>query len=98
HYTGALWFYELTRPGMQFASGTITFSGNPEFGQVTSLTLGGTVIQNVNLIGDTAGSIAICFALLINAGSNSVWAEADDAVLTIVARSLGAGGNGFTIS
>ena len=98
HYAGALWFYELCRPGQQFASATITFAGDPEFGQTTMVNLGGTAIQHVNLIGDTAGSVAICFALLINAGSNSVWAEADGATLRITARNVGTAGNGLTIS
>jgi hypothetical protein len=98
HYAGALWFYELCRPGMQYASATITFAGNPEFGQVSSVDLGGTLIQHVNLITDSAGTVALCFALLINAGSNSVWAQASGAVLTITARGLGAAGNGLAIS
>jgi hypothetical protein len=98
HYAGALWFYELYRPGMQFASATISFSGNPEFGQITSVNLGGTLIQHLNLISDTAATIALCFALLINAGSNSVRAQAEGAVLTITARSFGTAGNGLTIS
>lgn len=98
HYVGALWFYELSRPGMQFASATITFAGNPEFGQTASVNLDGTVIQHVNLISETAESMAICFALLINAGSNSVWATAAGAVLTITARSMGTAGNSLTIS
>jgi hypothetical protein len=98
HYVGALWFYELWRPGMQFASVTISFAGTPEFGQITSVSLGGTVIQHANLTSETAESIAICFALLINAGSNSVWAQASAAVLTITARNLGSAGNGLTIS
>ena len=72
HYVGALWFYELCRPGLQFASATMTFAGNPEFGQTTSISLAGTLIQHVNLISDTAESMATCFELLINAGSNSV--------------------------
>jgi len=98
HYAGALWFYELYRPGMQFASATITFAGNPEFGQMSSIDLGGTVIQHVNLISDTAQSVALCFALLINAGSNSVLAQAAGAVLTITARNLGTAGNGLIIT
>jgi hypothetical protein len=98
HYAGALWFYELCRPGMQFASATISFAGNPEFGQISSVNLAGTLIQHVNLISDTAETIALSFALLINAGSNSVRAEADGGLLTITARSLGAAGNGLTIS
>jgi hypothetical protein len=35
---------------------------------------------------------------LINAGSNSVWAQVSGAVLTITARSLGTAGNGLTIA
>jgi hypothetical protein len=98
HYVGALWFYELIRPGMQFASATVSFTGIPEFGQVTTLTLDGTVIQHLNLIGDTADTVALCFALLINAGSNSVWAQAEGAILTITSRGLGTQGNGVTLS
>jgi hypothetical protein len=98
HYVGALWFYELVRPGTEFAAASITFVGQPEFGQITTVNLGGTEIQHVNLIGDTDESVAICFALLINAGSNSVWAQADGPTLTIVARSLGTAGNGLAIS
>lgn len=98
HYAGALWFYELCRPGMQFASGTITFGGSPEFGQTTSVNVAGTPIQHVNLISDTAETVALCFALLINAGSNSVRAQANGAVLTITARGLGSAGNSITIS
>jgi hypothetical protein len=98
HYIGALWFYELCRPGLQFASVAITFGGNPEFSQVTSVNLGGTLIEHVNLISDTAASMATCFALLINAGSNSVWAQANGAVLTITARTMGTAGNGLTVS
>jgi len=98
HYVGALWCYELCRPGQQFASATVLFAGEPEFGQITSVRLGGTLIQHVNLIGDTAESVATCFAFLINAGSNSVWAQADGATVTVTARNLGTSGNGLTIT
>jgi hypothetical protein len=98
HYAGALWFYELFRPGQQYASAAITFAGHPEFGQITSVNLGGTLMQHVNLIGDTAESVATCFALLINAGSNSVWAQANGAVLAIIARAMGTAGNGLSVS
>jgi hypothetical protein len=40
----------------------------------------------------------ICFALLINAGSNSVWARLTAQRADNTARSLGTAGNGFTIS
>lgn len=98
HYAGALWFYELCRPGQQYASAAITFAGNPEFGQTTSVNLGETLIQHLNLIGDTAESLATCFALLINAGSNSVWAQANGASVTVTARTMGTAGNGFSVS
>ena len=75
HYAGAMWFYELHRVGHSYASGTITFSGVPEFGKKTQVSLGPTPIEHLNLIGDTAESIATCFELLINAGSTGVWAR-----------------------
>ena len=93
HYAGALWFYELVRQGHSYASGTITFSGQPEFGKTTQVSLGPTPIVHLNLIGDTAASIATCIALLINAGSTGVWAQASGAVLTITSRLMGLAGN-----
>ena len=98
HYAGALWFYELRPSGFAAASGSITFSGTPQFGQTTQILLNATPLSHVNLIGDTAESIARCFALLINAGSNSVWASAEAGVLTITARAMGAAGNTIQIS
>src|SRR5215831_6417098 len=98
HYAGALWFYELVRPDHQYASGTITFAGSPVFGGTTQVSLGGTTISHVNLIGDTATTIANCFALLVNAGSTGVWAKAEGATLTITSRTTGVAGNGMPIS
>jgi len=100
HYAGALWFYELVCPGSQYASATITFAGQPEFGagDNTEITLDGTVLQHWNLIGDSAESIATCFALWINAGSTEVWAEANGASLTITSRLLGSAGNGIELT
>jgi hypothetical protein len=98
HYAGALWFYELVRQGHSYASGTITFSGQPEFGKTTQVSLGPTPIVHLNLIGDTAASIATCIALLINAGSTGVWAQAAGAVLTITSRLMGVAGNAQGIS
>ena len=97
HYVGAMWFYELYRPGHNYASATITFSGAPEFGQKTTLTLAATSIEHPNLIGDTAESIAQCFELLINAGSTGVRATSAGAVLTIRSRIMGQAGNATTI-
>jgi len=98
HYAGALWFYELTCPGSQYASATIVFTGAPRFGDTTTVTLAGTALPHVNLIGDTAQSIAKAFELLIAAGSSAVWAHADGGTLTITARTLGLGGNGLTVA
>jgi hypothetical protein len=98
HYAGALWFYELVQPGHVEATATITFSGTPVFSQYTSITIGGTLIQHQNLIGDTAQSIATCFALLINQGSTEVWAQANGSQLTLTSRAFGTQGNGITIS
>ncbi len=98
HYAGALWFYELCPSEYSYASASVTFTGVPEFGKVTSITIAGTAISHLNLIGDTAESIATCLALLINAGSTGVWAKADAPVLTITARAVGSSGNGISIT
>lgn len=98
HYAGALWFYELSPSGLAAASATIIFTGAPVFGQTTQVTIGQTPITHLNLIGDTAESIAQCFAFLINAGSNSVWASAKGAVLTITSRTMGLAGNSIAIA
>ena len=99
HYAGALLFYELVCQGNQYASATITFAGQPEFGPggKTEIELDGTPLQHWNLIGDTAESIATCFALLINAGSTEVWAQASGASLTITSRLAGSAGNSIAL-
>ena len=97
HYVGALWFYEMFRDDHAYASATVTFSGAPEFSNTTQLSLGPTVLSHMNLIGDTAESIAKAFELEINGGSTAVWARADGAVLTIRARRMGVAGNGLTV-
>jgi len=98
HYAGALWFYELVCPANQYATGTITFAGTPQFGGTTQITIAGSVISHLNLIGDTPQSIAQCFELWIAAGSSAVWAQANGATLTITARSMGTDGNGITLA
>ena len=98
HYAGAMWFYELSRPGNQYASGTIEFAGTPRFGDITEITLAGYVIQHPNLIGETAESIAKCFELLIRAGASGVWAETEGATLRLTARAMGIEGNGIEIA
>jgi len=98
HYAGALWFYELTCAGQQYATGTIAFSGASTFGDTTQVSLGPTVFTHLNLIGDTPSSLAQAFALLIDEGATGVWAQASDAVLTITARVMGSAGNGLTLT
>ena len=98
HYAGAMWFYELVRPGHQYATATVAFTGTPQFGGRTQVWLDKTAITHLHLMGDTAATVAQCFALLINAGSTGVWAKAVAGVLTITSRTMGTAGNGLTIS
>ncbi len=98
HYTGALWFYELTAPGNSYASATVTFSGTPEFGATTEVILDQTTIAHQNVIGDTAETVALAFEFLINYNSTGVWAQASGNVLTITARAMGTAGNAITLA
>ena len=105
HYVGALWFYELTRVGHEYASGTVTFSGTPEFSATTEIEIGRTdeppekqtTLTHLNLMGDTAESIAKAFELEINRGYMVMRATAEGSVLTIWARAMGAEGNKITL-
>jgi hypothetical protein len=103
HYTGALWFYELIRPGQQYATVTATITvpaGGPagyteiDFGPEGSK----TTIQHLNLLDDTEASIAQAFALRINQGTTAVWAAASGNVVTITSRFMGVDGNGLPVS
>jgi hypothetical protein len=106
HYVGALWFYELARPGHQYASGTIDFTGTPEFSQMTEIQIGRADeppgselrIQHMNLIADTAEIIAKAFELEINRGYTAIRAEASGARLTIYARAMGSEGEQVTLA
>ncbi len=105
HYVGALWFYELYRPGHQYASATVDFTGTPVFSEITELRIGtvgeppenDTVIQHVNRIGDTAETIAKAFELELNRGYTAVRAEANGSQLVVYARAMGEQGNTVTI-
>jgi hypothetical protein len=106
HYVGALWFYELRRKDHEYASATIDFTGTPVFSQVTTLRVGrvgepassDAVIDHLNLIGDTAASIAKAFELELNRGYTAVRAEASGNRLTIYSRTMGEDGNQVRVS
>jgi hypothetical protein len=103
HYVGALWFYELVMQGFAFASGSVTFSGTPVFGgPITQVVVGLsgslTTLQHVNLIGDTAVSIAKAFELIINNGFTGIRAQAIGPVLSIYSRNMGSSDNSITLS
>ena len=106
HYVGALWFYELNRPGHQYASATVEFLGTPEFSKLTELRIGNedyppeqdAIIQHVNRIGDTAETLAKAFELELNRGYTAVRARAEGSRLTVFARAMGAAGNKVTIA
>jgi hypothetical protein len=106
HYAGALWFYELTRMGHQYASGTITFSGTPDPNQITQIYIGRTdqpssttnVINHLNLIGDTSETLAKAFELELNRGYTAIRAQAAGSQLAIYSRSMGADGNAITLA
>jgi hypothetical protein len=97
HYAGALWFYELTRPGQVYASATVTFVGTPDRDITTTITISGTIISHLNLIGDTATTLALGFALQINGGFTGIRATASGGLLTIYARAMGTDGNALTL-
>ena len=105
HYVGALWFYELYRPGHQYASATVTFTGSIDPAGTTEIFIGRAgedphsrvAIQHINLLGDTPESVAKGFELQINSGYTAIWAEATGNTLTIHSRSMGVDGNSITI-
>jgi hypothetical protein len=102
HYVGALVFYELEKSDHSYASAQVEFSGTPEFSVTTVLEVGAagarTAISHLNLMGDTAESIAKSFELLLNNGFTQVRAVASGNVLTIYARAMGEAGNQISIA
>ena len=98
HYQGALWFFEMTRVGQVYASGTIVFGGQSEISVETIVSISSTVMTHLHLIGDTPQTVALAFALQINNGSTAVWATANKNILTITARAMGVSGNSISLS
>jgi hypothetical protein len=105
HYVGALWFYEIVRTGTQYASLTLTLTladvydskiailniAPPGLGAVA------TSIPHLILTDDKAETVAAAYAGLLNAGTNLIWASAQGNQLTIIARAMGASGNGIVV-
>jgi hypothetical protein len=98
HYAGAMWFYELTCPGQQYASATVTLTGTPDFGLYTTVNVGGALFRHMSFIADTAASVANALALEINAGATAIRAGAAGSALTIWSRTMGSPGDGMTVS
>jgi hypothetical protein len=98
HYAGAMWFNELTCPGQQYASATVTLAGTPDFGLYTTVNIGGTLFKHMSFIADTAASVANALALAINAGATAVWANVAGLTLTIRSRAMGTAGNGMSVA
>jgi hypothetical protein len=103
HYVGALWFYELYRPGQQYASLTATVAV-PATGPTgyTEIDIGSGIskvtFQHLNLPDDTASTISQALAFRINQGTNAIWAAANGDTLQITARTMGSAGNGLEFS
>ena len=105
HYVGALWFYEIVRTGTQYASLTLTLSLAADFdSKIAILDIASaedapvTPVQHLILTDDRAETVAAAYAGLLNAGTNLVWASAQGNELTIVARAMGALGNGIVVN
>lgn len=105
HYCGALWFYELSNPANVYATGTVTFTGTPNFGDEISVTIGTAGDPSSNIVltklvhmGMTAAMVALAFADELNRGYTSVWASSSGGVLSIQARALGSGGSSVSIA
>jgi len=106
HYVGALWFYELYRPGHVYATATVDFTGTPTFSAVTQLRIGrlgqppesDAILQHLNRIGDTAVTIAKAFEQELNRGYTAIRATSSGSQLTIYARAMGADGDNVTVS
>lgn len=97
-YMGVFWWPERSSFNYTYATGTIVFSGTPVFGNVTTITLAGTVLSRENLFGDTADSVATAFSLMINNGSNSFWSSVSGNVIALTAIQNGVAGNSLTLS
>ena len=87
HYVGVFWWNQRKLVGATLQESTVEFSGTPVFSATTRVSIGGADYARLNLMGDTAESIARAFELWINEISAGWWAQASGAVLTIHGRS-----------
>ena len=86
HYMGVFWWpvrKMLTASSLWSQTSVVTLSGSPTFGATFSLVMGGTTINHVCLIGDTAATVAGALGLLVNQGSTVFWAAVAGSVLTL---------------
>ncbi len=104
HYTGALWFYEIVRPGTQYASLTLTLTAESYTGSPTvrlnlaaTSTSSATQISHLVLPDDTASTVCLALSALINVGTNLVWASVNGNQLILTARAMGSAGNGIFV-
>ena len=105
HYAGALWFYEILRPGTVYASLTVTLTPLPYSGSPTVILdiaaadapTAVTQIKHLVLLDDTPATVAQALAGLINVGTNLIWASANGDQLTFIARAMGTDGNGIIV-
>ena len=110
HYVGALWFYELTRTGTQYASVKFTLTqttpstSSPTIVLALAATAAAllipkqvTLIKHLVLPDDSIANVAEALAALVNLGTNLVWASANGNQLTITARYMGVEGNGVGV-
>jgi len=107
HYVGALWFYEIVRPGTKYATLTVELQLLPTHGSpyvqfalaadVASLSSSSTstLVSHLVLPDDDSAGVALAIAALINVGTNLVWASTNGDKLTVTARAMGTVGNGI---
>lgn len=106
HYVGAMWFYELTRSGHEYASASLTFAGDPVPGTIAVVEIwrkdiqpiAKNVLQHGIFIGDTGSSVTKAFEMQINGGYTGIRAEAHGNVLTVFSRAMGSDGNQLAIA
>ena len=105
YYVGAIWFYELFRPGQQYAFVTATVNAPANGSTSTGFTeldfgtgVSKTTIQHLNLPDDNATTIAQALALRINQGTTAIWASATGPTITITARTISDDGNFLAVS